>query len=92
MAAIWIELPFGYDEGAIKEWLTDRGLVHLKTHDQYWIKPGDGLRSASGHIARVVEKSNNEVNEPYIKVANNKLSKEEMSQYFDRTQANVPID
>jgi hypothetical protein len=82
MAKLTIELPYSYTEANITEWLESNKLTHLKTHRQYLIRTGDALKSSKGIIARVVWDGRNEVSEPYIVIANNKLSSDEMFTQF----------
>jgi len=82
MAKLTIELPYSYDQKDIATWLADNSLTHLKSHGEYWIKSGDALRSSKGVIARVVWEGRNEVGEPHIVIANNKLSSDEMFSQF----------
>jgi len=83
MAKLLLELPYSYCKEDIAEWLSDRSLVHLKSHGNHWITTGDALKSSKGVIARVVDTCRNEVGEPFITIANNKLSREEMDEQFD---------
>lgn len=82
MAKLTLELPYSYDQKDIATWLTENSLTHLKSHGNYWIKSGDALKSAKGVIARVVWDGRNEVGEPHIVIANNKLSSDEMFTQF----------
>ena len=85
MACISIELPYQYDRDDLYDWLKTYGLSLIKkkgnTMSQY-IQTGDGLKSSKNVIARVVETKHNEVGEPFIFIANNKLTVEEMYAHF----------
>jgi hypothetical protein len=85
MASLLIELPYSYSKEEIATWLADRKLVHMpgNRHFGHYICTGDALRAHNGTIARVVDTCRNEVGEPFIRIANNKLSKEQMDELFD---------
>ena len=87
MAKLTIELPYSYDRTDIATWLGYYSLTHMKSHGEYWIKSGDALKSSKGVIARVVWNGRNEVGEPHIIIANNKLSTEEMWAQFCTDQS-----
>lgn len=85
MAKLLLSLPYSYSEENIDKWLSDRQLLHLKSHDSHYISAGDALKSVKGVIARVVDICYNEVDELFITItiANNKLSHEEMDEQFN---------
>lgn len=89
MAKLLLSLPYSYSEEDINKWLSDRQLLHLKSHDSHYISTGDALKSAKGIIARVVDTCYNEVNEPFITIANNKLSQDQMDDQFDTSILNA---
>ena len=83
MAKKTFELTWNYDESEYRTFLEEKGLAHLKKHNESKFRIGDAIRSKSGQIARVVGRFANYENYSVdITVANNSLTREEMSENF----------
>lgn len=83
MAKTTFELTWNYDKSEYRTFLEERGLIHLKKHNESAFRVGDAVRSKSGHIARVVDRFANYENYSIdVTVANNSLTREEMSENF----------
>ena len=86
MSALTLELPYNYDNTDLNIWLTNRRLELIKGKNNTFshVQRGDGIKAANGMVARVVETLSNEVGEPFIVIANNKLDRSEMYETFDQ--------
>lgn len=85
MSAITLELPYNYTTNELNTWLKYKKLTLLKGKSNKYshVQVGDALKSQNGAICRVVQTLRNEVGEPFIVIANNKLSKQGMYAEFD---------
>lgn len=82
MAKILVELPYNYSQEDLVEFFKLHKWEKLQKTPNEWIHQGDGVKSESGNIARVMEIPKNEVGEKFLVLANNKLSASEMNLYF----------
>lgn len=84
MGKLVIELPYNYDEVDINSFFMEHNWNLLKSqrNESYWIKIGDAIKASNGVIAAVVATLKNEVQEPFIVIANKKFSSEELYEIF----------